>query len=513
MNVLNITRHLLSKDGVNTPAACGKLLKGALVAVTLMATSMSYAQNLVAQKDRERSQVAPRIIGGTTVPSGERSFQVSLHGDSNNHACGGSIIADSWLLTAAHCVDSGTPSAIVSDTYNLTSGGTRHGVAQVVIHPDWQKNGFGRYSDIALIRINDTFAPNLERLQLATASIMQSVGPGTVATVSGWGLTSGGGNISNQLLQTTNTVISNGQCRRLARDDINDSIVVCAHDSGRGSCNGDSGGPYTIDNNGVTYSLGVVSFGPQTCDSYSAYTKTSAFVDWINGYTGGTSGGADNGNDNTLSNDQPVTVSGSRGSDVNYTFTLPSDVSSYTVSISGGRGDADLFVRADVEPTNSHYDCRPYLNGSNESCTQDSPAAGTYYVRVNAYEDFSGVSLRLSYQGGPSTDPDSQPTPDPEPTACTSGFEEVSVTLNGNGAANLGNGYSAYQGTHSFISISGDVQLTLRRWVAGWWWGGSWEVVQSAQTELEYYGNEGDYLLSLSDGTPGATYKICASTP
>jgi serine protease len=66
-------------------------------------------------------------------------------------------------------------------------------------------------------------------------------------------------------------------------------------------------------------------------------------------------------------------------------------------SISGGSGDADLYVRLGSAPTDSGYGCRPYLNGNNETCTFNSPSAGTYYVRLKAYSTFSGVTLTANY--------------------------------------------------------------------------------------------------------------------
>jgi hypothetical protein len=77
-----------------------------------------------------------------------------------------------------------------------------------------------------------------------------------------------------------------------------------------------------------------------------------------------------------------------------YSIVTPSGSSSLTVNISGGTGDADLYVRKGSAPTTSSYTCRPYLTGNNETCTISSPTAGaTYYIRVRAYATYSGVTL------------------------------------------------------------------------------------------------------------------------
>ncbi|UTW07823.1 S8 family peptidase [Pseudomonas benzenivorans] len=99
-------------------------------------------------------------------------------------------------------------------------------------------------------------------------------------------------------------------------------------------------------------------------------------------------------NQDNLFNGQPVTgLSGSKGSTKAYSITVPAGVSSLTVTLSGGSGDADLYVRFGSVPTTGSYDCRPYRNGNNETCTFASPQAGTYHVMVRGYSSYSGVSL------------------------------------------------------------------------------------------------------------------------
>ncbi|UTA46867.1 S8 family peptidase [Simiduia sp. 21SJ11W-1] len=98
-----------------------------------------------------------------------------------------------------------------------------------------------------------------------------------------------------------------------------------------------------------------------------------------------------------LENGVPVTGLGaSQGSDITYTMEVPAGASDIKFQISGGSGDADLYVRYGSAPTDSVYDCRPYLNGNNETCNMNQ-GAGTYHVRVKAYSTFSGLTLQGSY--------------------------------------------------------------------------------------------------------------------
>ncbi len=80
------------------------------------------------------------------------------------------------------------------------------------------------------------------------------------------------------------------------------------------------------------------------------------------------------------------------------TITVPAGKTQLTVTISGGTGDADLYVRFGSQPTTSSYQCRPYKNGNAESCVITNPQAGVWHVGIRAYSSFSGVTQNWSYQ-------------------------------------------------------------------------------------------------------------------
>ncbi len=99
-----------------------------------------------------------------------------------------------------------------------------------------------------------------------------------------------------------------------------------------------------------------------------------------------------------LQNNVPVTGLGATsGASLSYTVNVPAGSTQLRVAISGGSGDADLYLRQGSAPTDTVYTCRPYLSGNNETCTVNSPAAGTWYVRVKAYSTFSGVTVNAQY--------------------------------------------------------------------------------------------------------------------
>ncbi|HEY8209632.1 MAG TPA: M4 family metallopeptidase, partial [Myxococcaceae bacterium] len=102
-----------------------------------------------------------------------------------------------------------------------------------------------------------------------------------------------------------------------------------------------------------------------------------------------------------LTNGVPVTgISGALGSNKYYSLDVPSGQATLTFTISGGTGDADLYVRRGDYPDAATYDCRPYTGGNAETCTFNNPAAGTWFVMINAYASYSGVTLTGTYSGG-----------------------------------------------------------------------------------------------------------------
>lgn len=66
------------------------------------------------------------------------------------------------------------------------------------------------------------------------------------------------------------------------------------------------------------------------------------------------------------------------------------------VTINGGTGDADLYVKFGTDVSTTTYDCRPYRNGNAETCSFTSPSAGQWYIGLNGYQSSSGVTLTIT---------------------------------------------------------------------------------------------------------------------
>ena len=135
----------------------------------------------------------------------------------------------------------------------------------------------------------------------------------------------------------------------------------------------------------ATYSVSLTV----TDNGGATNTKTSSVT--VSGGGGG----------NVLQNGVAVTgLAATTGNSLNYTMVVPAGATSLNFAISGGTGDADLYVKFGSAPTLTSYDCRPYVTGNSESCPISTAQAGTYYVMLNAYASFTGVSLVGSYSTG-----------------------------------------------------------------------------------------------------------------
>jgi hypothetical protein len=130
---------------------------------------------------------------------------------------------------------------------------------------------------------------------------------------------------------------------------------------------------------------------------------------------------------NVLQNGVPVSgTSGATGSQKFWTMSVPAGASNLQFQSSGGTGDADMYVQLGSAPTTTTYDCRPYEDGNNETCSFPTPAAGTWHVMLDGYAAYSGLTLVGSYQTGPTCNSIS----DVEPNNSTAAPQVISGSCN-----------------------------------------------------------------------------------
>lgn len=109
-------------------------------------------------------------------------------------------------------------------------------------------------------------------------------------------------------------------------------------------------------------------------------------------------GGTGNPGGTELENGVPVSsLTASKNQQLTFTIDVPSGATNFSVSTSGGSGDADLYVKFGSAPTTSSYDFRSWNSNNNESVSDATPNAGTYHIMINAYAAFSGLTVVASY--------------------------------------------------------------------------------------------------------------------
>jgi uncharacterized protein (TIGR03382 family) len=218
------------------------------------------------------------IVGGQTANPADFPAVVALEESPGNWFCTGTLIADKWVLTAAHCVDgadaSGVSIRLGDPDVNDDAGGTVVAVAAVHSHPgfDWEAWD----NDIALLELA---APVTDRAP--TPILREEVAFGTEVVDVGYGVSDnndGGGGILRKVSKVT------ADCGGAGDEGVSNANLVCMDAAdGAGSCFGDSGGPTYVTVNGKLVVAGVTSGGTgELCgDGWDLYTSVSAEIDFI----------------------------------------------------------------------------------------------------------------------------------------------------------------------------------------------------------------------------------------
>ncbi len=159
-----------------------------------------------------------------------------------------------------------------------------------------------------------------------------------------------------------------------------------------------SGGPYSSVGTSATTSFANTGL---SCNTTYYYVVTASNGSCSSGNSAQAQATTQACTGNVLQNGVPVTgISGATGNQQFWTLSVPAGATNLQFQISGGTGDADMYVRFGSAPTTATYDCRPYLGGNSETCTFPAPAAGTWHVMLNGYSAYSGVTLTGSYSTG-----------------------------------------------------------------------------------------------------------------
>ncbi|XP_047518093.1 trypsin-2-like [Pieris napi] len=202
-----------------------------------------------------------RIVGGynTTIQSFPYQVYLLLRKGKDYYQCGGSILNENNVLTAAHCLTGMEEVFVRAGSTDSFSGSTQYESKTFFQHPLY--NTATSDYDVGYVRLPTRMTidgQNTKRTTLVARNT--AIRAGQNVTVSGWGATAEKGDTSDTLMAVQVQIVSNEDCRKSYGNTIT-SRMFCAGvpEGGKDSCQGDSGGPVVFSSN--TRQLGVVSFG------------------------------------------------------------------------------------------------------------------------------------------------------------------------------------------------------------------------------------------------------------
>uniref|UniRef100_A0A3B3HPX4 Peptidase S1 domain-containing protein n=1 Tax=Oryzias latipes TaxID=8090 RepID=A0A3B3HPX4_ORYLA len=224
-----------------------------------------------------------RIVGGQNALPGSWPWQVSLQ--SSYHFCGGSLINNQWVLTAAHCFPSRSASGVnavlgLQSLQGSNPNRVSRTIKTVIVHPNY--NSGTQNNDIALLQLSSPVTFNNYITPVCLPSTGSTFYSGVKTWVTGW--------VSLPAPETLQEIqipiVGNRRCKcSYGASSITDNMM-CAGllAGGKDSCQGDSGGPLVIKQNNRWIQAGVVSFGNGCAepDFPGVYTRVSRYQTWIN---------------------------------------------------------------------------------------------------------------------------------------------------------------------------------------------------------------------------------------
>ncbi|EDV51082.1 serine protease 1 [Drosophila erecta] len=261
-----------------------------LIILALAVAASAFPEPELQLRNREMpvvGDIGGRITGGSNAAVGQFPYQVGLSlklSALSSAWCGGSLISNSFVLTAAHCTDGVQSVTVYLGATVRTSAEVTQTVSSsnIIIHSGW--NSAKLLNDISLIKIPAvSYSSKIAPVALPSIANSYSTYTGEVAVASGWGRTSDNSGVATNLQFVDLTVIANSVCANTYGSSIVTSSNICvATPNGQSTCNGDSGGPLVLKQSKVQ--IGLTSFGAAAgCQKGypAAFTRLTSYLNWI----------------------------------------------------------------------------------------------------------------------------------------------------------------------------------------------------------------------------------------
>ncbi|XP_074162302.1 chymotrypsin-C-like isoform X2 [Sminthopsis crassicaudata] len=233
-----------------------------------------------------------RVVGGEDARPHSWPWQISLQylkDDTYRHTCGGTLISNQHVLTAAHCISKGKTYQVLLGKNNLVeeeAGSVAVAVDTIFVHEKW--SSLLVRNDIALIKLAEPVELS-DTIQVACLPPKDSLlSQDYPCYVTGWGRLWTNGPIADNLQQGLLPAVDHATCTQKDwwGSMVTQNMVCAGGDGVISGCNGDSGGPLNCEANGAWEVRGIVSFGSglgcNTAKKPTVFTRVSAYIDWIN---------------------------------------------------------------------------------------------------------------------------------------------------------------------------------------------------------------------------------------
>ncbi|KAM9216262.1 trypsin-like [Dugong dugon] len=217
-----------------------------------------------------------RIVGGYNCTKNSLRYQASLN--SGYHFCGGALISDLWVVSAAHCYKPEIQVRLGEHNIMVLEGTEQFiNSTKVIPHPDYNSATYD--NDIMLIKLS---SPATINTWVAPVSLPTSCATArTQCLISGWGNTESFGSNYPDILQCLNApILSDFVCHLAYLGRITSNMICVGFlKGGKDSCQGDSGGPAVC--KGELQGIVSWGYGCALIGKPGVYTKVCNYVSWI----------------------------------------------------------------------------------------------------------------------------------------------------------------------------------------------------------------------------------------